>query len=79
MIAGILADDEVNYKEAFGLLYWLEDRTQIAAQFQTLYDTTKTMLEDENLDSLEADELKDLLRAAHQDLNGRLVDDGAKQ
>lgn len=27
---GILADDEVNYKEAYQLLYWLEDNLKFA-------------------------------------------------
>jgi hypothetical protein len=30
IIMGILADDEVNYKEAYELLYWLEDHSEIA-------------------------------------------------
>jgi DNA polymerase-3 subunit epsilon len=34
MVMGILADDEVNYKEAYELLYWLEDHTEIAKQHQ---------------------------------------------
>ncbi len=68
MITGILADDDVNYKEAYELLYWLEDRASIASQFKALYSGTKTMLGDELLDSLEAEALKRLLRAAHEDL-----------
>jgi DNA polymerase III subunit epsilon len=64
MIAGVLADDEVNYKEAYGLLYWLEDRPTAAKQFRLLHKDIKNMLEDEQLDSLEAHTLKQLLRTA---------------
>lgn len=68
MIAGILADDEVSYKEAYELLYWLEDNAVMASQFKTLYRSTKKMLEDERLDSLEAGVLKGFLRTAQEEL-----------
>ena len=61
MVMGILADDEVNYKEAYELLYWLEDHTEIAAQHQNIYLTTKEVLEDDYLDKMEAIEMKTLL------------------
>jgi DNA polymerase III subunit epsilon len=68
MITGILADDDVNYKEAYELLYWLEDRAAIASQFQTLHSAMKRMLEDERLDSLEAEALKRLLMSTQSEL-----------
>ena len=37
IVMGILADDEVNYKEAYELLYWLEDHKEIAEQHQYIY------------------------------------------
>ena len=61
MVKGILADDEVNYKEAYELLYWLEDHTEIAAQHRNIYLTTKEVLEDDHLDRIEAIEMKTLL------------------
>ncbi len=62
MIRGILADDEVNYKEAFGLLYWLEDHAEVARQHQNLYLKTKEVLEDDHLDRIEAKEMKTLMK-----------------
>ena len=58
---GILADDEVNYKEAYELLYWLEDHVEIAKQYQSIYLKTKEVLDDDYLDKIEAREMKTLL------------------
>ena len=59
---GILADDEVNYKEAYELLYWLDDHNEIAQQYRTLHLRTKEVLEDDHLDCFEAKEIKLLLQ-----------------
>jgi DNA polymerase-3 subunit epsilon len=61
MVLGILADDEVNYKEAYELLYWLEDHTEVAKQHQNVYLKTKEVLEDDHLDRIEAREMKTIL------------------
>ena len=61
LILGILADDEVNYKEAYELLYWLEDHTEIAVQHKNIYLKTKEVLYDDHLDKVEAIEMKFLL------------------
>jgi len=61
LVMGILADDEVNYKEAYELLYWLEDHTETAAQHQNIFLKTKEVLEDDHLDRIEAIEMKTLL------------------
>jgi DNA polymerase-3 subunit epsilon len=61
IIMGILADDEVNYKEAYELLYWLEDHSDIAAQHQDIYIKTKGILEDDHLDNIEVIEIKHIL------------------
>ncbi len=68
MIAGVLADEEVNYKEAYQLFYWLEDHPTSASRFETLYRNIKRMLEDSRLDSLEAAELKSFLQSANEEL-----------
>jgi len=60
-VKGILADDEVNYKEAYELLYWLEDHTKIANQHQNIYLKIKEVLEDDHLDRIEAMEMRNLL------------------
>jgi len=61
MVLGILADDEVNYKEAYQLLYWLEDHIEVANQHQNLYFKTKEVLDDDHLDRYEAKEMKTIL------------------
>ncbi|OQX00038.1 MAG: hypothetical protein BWK74_00675 [Desulfobacteraceae bacterium A6] len=61
MVKGILSDDEVNYKEAYELLYWLEDHIEISKQHQYLYLKTKEILDDGHLDCIEATEIKKLL------------------
>jgi DNA polymerase III epsilon subunit-like protein len=61
IIMGILADDEVNYKEACELLYWLEDHPEIAAKHQDTYLKTKDVLEDDHLDNIEAVEMSHIL------------------
>ncbi|MFH1984634.1 MAG: exonuclease domain-containing protein [Pseudomonadota bacterium] len=61
IILGILADDEVNYKEAYELLYWLEDHKEIAARHQDMYIHTKKVLENDHLDNFEAIEMKHIL------------------
>ncbi len=58
---GILADDEVNYKEAYELFYWLEDHAEIAVQHQNIYMKIREVLEDDHLDNVEAIEMKYLL------------------
>lgn len=68
LVAGILADDEVSYKEAYELLYWLEDHRQTASQFPALYSTAKKVLEDDKLDSLEADIFRLQLNESRQKL-----------
>jgi len=61
IVMGILADGEVNYKEAYELLYWLEDHAEIAAQYKNIYMKTKEVLEDDFLDNIEAIEMKHIL------------------
>lgn len=61
LITGILADDEVDYKEAYELLYWLEDHEAVVTHHANLYTTTKAALEDDYLDCIEAVDIKRLL------------------
>lgn len=58
---GILADEVVNYKEVYELLYWLEDHVEFAKHHQGLYLKTKEVLDDDFLDHIEALEIKDFL------------------
>lgn len=58
---GILADNEVNYKEAYELLYWLEDHPKTARQHHKIYEKTKEFLSDDHLDQFEASQIKHFL------------------
>jgi DNA polymerase-3 subunit epsilon len=64
LILGILADDEVNYKEAYGLLYWLEDHNDLAKKYQNIYLKTKEVLGNNYLDATETIEMKTILNQA---------------
>ena len=68
LINGILADDEVNYKEAYELIYWLEDNKYIAKRYEKLYMKIKAFLADDYLDKRESSEMKDLLERIIKDL-----------
>ncbi|RPH48373.1 MAG: hypothetical protein EHM85_17260 [Desulfobacteraceae bacterium] len=58
MLKGILADEQVNYKEAYELLYWLEDHPETGGQQQNLCFKIKEVLDDKRLDCTEATEIK---------------------
>jgi DNA polymerase-3 subunit epsilon len=62
LATGILADDEVNYKEVYALLYWLEDHSAFSQRHQNLYDITRQSLSDDYLDSAEEEAIKELLK-----------------
>ena len=61
IVMGILADDEVNYKEAYELLYWLEDHVEVAKKHPNIYLKTREFLDDDHLDRYEAKEMKAIL------------------
>lgn len=69
MVKGVLADDEVNYKEAFGLLYWLEDHDAVAERNSGLYRKLKSLLNDNVLEAHETVELKSILRDSQATLD----------
>ncbi len=69
IIKGILADDEVDYKEAYELLYWLEDHNRIAKQHQALYLKIKEVLNDDQLACIEAIELKTFLEEVLREID----------
>jgi DNA polymerase III subunit epsilon len=67
LINGILADEVINYKEAYGLLYWLRDHEQIKSRYKPLYESIQRALEDEKLDYLEECDLQKILKSAISD------------
>ena len=66
LIAGILADNEINYKEAYQLMYWLEDHADIANENMNLFVTTQEFLADDYLDNDEAKHLKKILKSIQE-------------
>jgi len=64
LLKGILADEQVNYKEAYELLYWLEDHSETGKQHQNLYFKIKEVLDDDHLNCIEATEIKIILEQA---------------
>ncbi|MDZ7860953.1 MAG: exonuclease domain-containing protein [Candidatus Krumholzibacteriota bacterium] len=61
LISDILEDDVVDYKEAYQLLYWLEDHRDIAKEYEELTETTRRFLQDDVLDNIEAKALRMML------------------
>ena len=64
----ILADNKVDYKEAYELLYWLEDNPAFAEEHSQLWDTVREVLDDDQLDDFEAGRLYEILRLTIQPL-----------
>lgn len=69
LVRGILADDEVNYKEAYELLYWLQDHRRTTQQFPELFTAIRQVLEDDEIDHIEADLMRRMLNSVAQDLS----------
>ncbi len=61
LVRGILADNMVNYKEAYQLLYWLEDHPQFSNKHDYISSKMREVLEDSRLDNIEAAEVKSML------------------
>lgn len=62
LLKGILFDQEVNYKEAYALLYWLDDHPAIADKNRWLYDILNKALKDNKLDKQEQLQIKNHLQ-----------------
>lgn len=62
LVTSILDDDEVDYKEACELFYFLEDNKKTSNKFPKMHEELKLILEDEILDALEAKQIKALLK-----------------
>lgn len=62
LLANILEDDVVSYKEAYELLYWFEDHPESASKHKGVFSKVKEVLDDDYLDEFEALEMRSLLR-----------------
>jgi DNA polymerase-3 subunit epsilon len=69
LISSILEDDIVDYKEAYQLIYWLEDHKEIAKEYEELTETTRRFLEDDMLDNIEAKALRMMLRYIYDNIS----------
>lgn len=61
-IRGILSDDVVNYKEAYELMYLLEDNPSLDVKYNDLLVSLKEALADDYLDRQESIQIKSLLQ-----------------
>jgi DNA polymerase III epsilon subunit-like protein len=68
MLKGILADNDVDYKEACELLYWLEDHPIIRNENENIFSKLKEVLADNELDSIEAADLKPIFSKALEEV-----------
>ena len=53
LISGIIADEQVNYKEAYNLLYWMEDNPDVAAEYSPVFCALKNFCSDGEIDQNE--------------------------
>jgi DNA polymerase-3 subunit epsilon len=60
----ILDDGRVDYKEAYQLMYWLEDLGSEASEFEALLAVVKQALDDDVLDEIEGEAIKAMLNLA---------------
>ncbi len=60
----ILEDGIVDYKEAYQLMYWLEDHRGESADMDRMLSLVRSTLEDDILDDIEADAIQATLRLA---------------
>lgn len=60
-IKGILSDGIVNYKEAYELLYWLEDNFKTDGKHKKIYKAINEALSDDRLSKQEGIEIKNIL------------------
>lgn len=61
LLKDILSDKIVTYKEAYELLYWLEDHVAFAEKYKDLYSQINALLADGRLDYVEAAYIKTCL------------------
>ena len=53
LLLGIIADDGINYKEAYSLLYWFEDHHEVSENHLELYQTVKEFCSDKEISNFE--------------------------
>lgn len=53
LLLGIIADDRINYKEAYSLLYWLEDHHEVSRNHLELYQIVKEFCRDKEISNFE--------------------------
>ena len=61
LATAILDDGQVDYKEAYQLMYWLEDHRDESAEMDRLLSLTRSALEDDILEEMEGQAIHDML------------------
>jgi len=64
LAASLLEDGEVDYKEAYQLLYWLEEHQDESADFGTLLSLVRQTLADDILEDIEGQAIQAMLNLA---------------
>ena len=64
LATAILDDEQVDYKEACQLLYWLEDHRDESAEMDSLISLISSTLEDDVLEEIEGEAIQSMLKLA---------------
>jgi len=62
LIFGIISDEEINYKEAFSLLYWLQDHSEMIEEHSILFNALDNFCSDLLIDKNEERILLNMLK-----------------
>lgn len=69
MLKGIIADEQIHYKEALQLLYWLEDHPEVQREQAPIYARLHDTLSDRLLDMKEAVELESIFNRLIEEMS----------
>ena len=62
LATAILDDEQVDYKEAYQLMYWLEDHRDESAEMDSLLSLIKSTLDDDVLEEIEGEAIHGILK-----------------
>lgn len=67
LASAILDDDQVDYKEAYQLMYWLEDNRDESAEMESLLSLIRETLADAFLQEIEGEQIQERLKLVLRD------------
>jgi DNA polymerase-3 subunit epsilon len=73
LATAILDDDRVDYKEAYQLMYWLEDHRAESSEMDTLLSLIRTSLADDILEEIEGEAIHGMLKLVMHNRRKRLT------